>query len=344
MSKKSKTTQSQSGQSDPWSPTIPYLNQFLRQLGGLGGIGINDQQQGAFDQLMANAQGGHPYAQQMGNLARSAFQSPNRAPVATNAYQALRRNIGDYASGKYLDPMSNPQMQALLTQVGDDAQNRVASQFAAAGRTGSGAQAMETGRGVTQAQLPILYDAYNRAQDMQMGAANMLYGAGNQTAQTLSGLDAQRQGMRANGIGFGQAALDAKNWGANSILDLQQQMKGMPYQDMSMLASLLFPMAGLGQQTQGFGQGQSSMSLFSDERVKEDVREVGKLADGQTVYAYRYKGDPDRVMQLGVMAQEVEGKVPEAVSTDAATGFLKVEYDAATRRAADIVAKRRAKQ
>lgn len=51
--------------------------------------------------------------------------------------------------------------------------------------------------------------------------------------------------------------------------------------------------------------------MASDERVKEDIHEIGETKDGQPIYSYRYKGSP--FMQLGLMAQDVEKRKPEAV-------------------------------
>ncbi len=51
--------------------------------------------------------------------------------------------------------------------------------------------------------------------------------------------------------------------------------------------------------------------MASDERVKEDIHEIGETKDGQPIYSYRYKGSP--LMQLGLMAQDVEKRKPEAV-------------------------------
>lgn len=62
--------------------------------------------------------------------------------------------------------------------------------------------------------------------------------------------------------------------------------------------------------------------LFSDRRLKTDIRKVGKTDDGQNVYAYRYKGD--KRMHLGLMAQEVEKKTPGAVVD--VGGYKAVDY------------------
>lgn len=65
--------------------------------------------------------------------------------------------------------------------------------------------------------------------------------------------------------------------------------------------------------------------MFSDRRLKTDIEKVGKTDDGQKIYAFRYKGD--KRMHLGLMAQEVERKTPDAV-VDVA-GFKAVDYSKA---------------
>jgi Chaperone of endosialidase len=70
--------------------------------------------------------------------------------------------------------------------------------------------------------------------------------------------------------------------------------------------------------------------ISSDERIKEDIKEVGKLFDGQPVYRFRYKGMPRT--HIGLMAQDVEQSSPDAVTE---VGGLKlVNYGMATDRAA----------
>ncbi len=61
----------------------------------------------------------------------------------------------------------------------------------------------------------------------------------------------------------------------------------------------------------------------SDRRFKENIRAIGKLANGLTTYAFNYIGD--KAQQFGVMAQEVLGVVPDAVLRDR-DGFMYVDY------------------
>lgn len=121
------------------------------------------------------------------------------------------------------------------------------------------------------------------------------------------------------------------------------------WKQLGLYESAVAPIAGLGgtsvgnstakQETPGpgllqtlLGAGLAGASIFakSDERVKEDVHEVGEMHDGQKVYSYRYKGDPRT--QIGLLAQEVMEHEPKAVAQDR-QGILMVDYDRATRKA-----------
>jgi hypothetical protein len=107
------------------------------------------------------------------------------------------------------------------------------------------------------------------------------------------------------------------------------QMQGYNAQQAQGSAQMggMFGLAGtLGGAALKYGGG---AAMFSDRRLKTDIRPVGKLDNGLTVYAYRYKwGGP---MQIGVMADEVEGLHPDAVHE--VQGFKAVEYDLAVRAA-----------
>lgn len=75
--------------------------------------------------------------------------------------------------------------------------------------------------------------------------------------------------------------------------------------------------------TTGGIMGLGSALIMSDRRTKEDIKKVGKTDDGQNVYSYKYKhGGPT---QIGLMAQEVKKKKPEAVTT-LSGGIMAVDY------------------
>jgi hypothetical protein len=66
-------------------------------------------------------------------------------------------------------------------------------------------------------------------------------------------------------------------------------------------------------------------SIFSDRRLKTDIRKVGEMPDGLGVYRFRYHGQVARL--LGVMADEVARLRPWALGPIRA-GFATVNYGA----------------
>lgn len=76
----------------------------------------------------------------------------------------------------------------------------------------------------------------------------------------------------------------------------------------------------------GLGQlGAAAITQWSDERLKEDIDQVGELPTGEGIYEYSYKHDPDAGRHTGVLAQEIETNYPDAVIDDP-SGYKKVNY------------------
>lgn len=76
-----------------------------------------------------------------------------------------------------------------------------------------------------------------------------------------------------------------------------------------------------------FGTAANMAMMFSDRRLKTDIKKIGKSDKGQNIYSYRYKAGGPSV--IGMMAQEVEKTNPEAVATHE-SGFKMVDYEKAT--------------
>jgi len=62
----------------------------------------------------------------------------------------------------------------------------------------------------------------------------------------------------------------------------------------------------------------------SDSRLKTDIRRVGTASHDLPLYAFRYVGETG--LYEGVMAQDVLGVMPEAVSI-AEDGYYRVDYE-----------------
>ena len=67
----------------------------------------------------------------------------------------------------------------------------------------------------------------------------------------------------------------------------------------------------------------SVTNVLSDSRLKKDISPLGKLPNGLTLYRFRYLWS--ETLYVGVMAQEVQKIMPDAVAIDA-SGFMKVNY------------------
>jgi hypothetical protein len=72
----------------------------------------------------------------------------------------------------------------------------------------------------------------------------------------------------------------------------------------------------------------------SDVRVKEDIERIGILNDGQAVFRYKYKADPNKATHIGLLAQNIERDNPDADAVHNVGGIKMVDLQAATERAA----------
>jgi len=130
--------------------------------------------------------------------------------------------------------------------------------FAGAGRDLSGMNQQALARGITQAEAPVLLDAYNRALAGQRSAIDSLYGAGGQTAGLLSNLDQARLANQQAGIGAADAALTSQNWGPTQQLAVEAQRRGIPLQTLAAQYGMVLPAAQAFATTAGTSSGSSS--------------------------------------------------------------------------------------
>ena len=74
--------------------------------------------------------------------------------------------------------------------------------------------------------------------------------------------------------------------------------------------------------------GSAIFSFFSDERMKENVKFNTTLANGINLYDFNYKSKYNlgTDTKTGVLAQQVQGKYPQAVSIGSTNGLLQVDY------------------
>lgn len=153
--------------------------------------------------------------------------------------------------------------------------------------------------GASQGAYSVATNAGNSATANQNAPGNALIaGMGTAGNMTIAG-----QGQKLSGL---SSILNAQT----SIFNNSQSNDG--------LGGML---AGLG----GIGQGIGAIMAGSDRRMKENIIEVGQdEATGLNLYEFNYLGDTEHRYR-GVMADEVERIVPDAVVYDD-LGFASVNY------------------
>jgi len=298
---------------------------------------INVRQYGAMRGIDEAGSLAQPYFQQAGQMALGAA-----GPVQMG-------ELGQAQIEKYLNPYTQnvveatqrAQAQANAQQYQQLYGNAITQGAFGGDRAGIGAANLAYQQNLAnQQQIAELYrQGYTQAlgvageqqlRDLtarQQDQARML-----QAAQQYAGVGAGAQEAALQGFQsqLGAGTLEQQTQQALNMAQYQQflQEKGYPFQTAQFLANIAM---GTGALSGSTTTTQQPYSFFSDERMKEDMRPVGKTFDGQTIYSYKYKGEP--ATRMGLIAQEVERHHPEAVGE--AGGMKTVDYDAATRDAAD---------
>ncbi len=209
--------------------------------------------------------------------------------------------------------IGNAYNQAFNTAIGAGAQDVSNKLSAANANAGYNEQALSRALGGSTALEGL--------QNQQLGVAKAQNEMGQQqTAQTQAGLTAQyNQWLMAQQYPFQTAQLMNQTTGAGATAMPASTTTTDEKPDNSGFALL------------GSALGTAAKFIPSDERLKEDISRVGRLHDGTPVFSYRYKADPLKRKQIGLMAQDVVNRRPDAILTlDDAQGTMLVDYQAAT--------------
>lgn len=271
---------------------------------GLGamtqGLGIQQQQQVANLQAMI----------QSGQLSQGAAQSVMQGILGG----AQTQQAGTLGAGSLSNQAANQIMQSILSggQFQQDALGKMIT-----GNLG-GQQAAQ---------------GWSQQQQAGLGSMGGLLGnTGNILQQGL--LPAQL----TEAVGTQQQAMEQARLSEQVQRFVNQQM--MPFAMAQDVASMAFGMPGGTTKTtatgssagQGMGLAQSGLgaiaalpALFgkSDRKLKENIKKIGKLADGLFVYSFKLKDE--LIERIGLMADEVMQLYPIAVNDNGS--YMTVRYD-----------------
>ena len=300
--------------------------------------GVNQQQQTGIQNVNQAATQGQGYFNAAAGL--TSMASP------TNVGPVNNQQISQYMN-PYIQSVVNPTAQLLNQQ----------QQAQMSGQTGQAIQQGAFGgdrAGLAAANLagqqslafsnainPLYSQGYNTAlqtaqqqQGVNLGQqqANnqLLLQQGAQFGNLGTGAQgAALQGAQAQ-IGAGTLEQQTQQAGLSALYNQFLQQQAYPFQTAQFLANIAEGTGALSGSTTTTTQ---PSSFFSDERLKEDIEDIGRTHDGQKIVKFRYKGDKGP-KQIGLIAQDVEKHHPDAVGL--AGGYKTVDYDRATQDSASM--------
>ena len=352
------TQQAQNSTSAPWAPAQPLLTNLLGQYGQMG-TAVTPGQSQALSNLWGAASSIPNFGKSASGSVNNLLNANNTGNVGTlqTAYQTMQNNLAPVTNPANVNPYNTPGFSDAMDTMTSDATKAVKGVYAGSGRdpSGAGSFGQSLARGITQGEAPAIQAAYQGNVGNLMNANNALFGAGNTTATGSGALTTQALQNQLMGINAASAIPGLFTAPGQAQLGVANAAYSQPYSNLSQLLSPSTALAGLGGTSTGNMTGTTTMDpsllssltgllgaggmaagglgsllKLSDVRLKENIHPVGKLNDGQTVHAFKFKGMPG--MHLGLLAHEVQQHAPHAVRT-MPSGFKAVDYGAATARA-----------
>lgn len=216
--------------------------------------------------------------------------------------KAAQGYIQDTLAG---DPENNPYLDKMVGITNDNVRNTLQARMGTRGNTGGSDYYGMIGKALADNETGLRYSDYNNTMARRAQAAGMAPGV---SAAQYQPLEAAMSSGQAGAMLPLQASL-ANAAGVGGLLGQYQNVKGTQKTSPGFMDIL--------------GMGLQGASLFSDRRLKTDIKRVGITDGGNTVYTYRYGGTGP--YHMGVMADEV----PEARGPDI-NGFATVQYERVT--------------
>ncbi len=337
-----------------YATNLGYAREVANQLGSQQVAGFDPLYQAGEAQAIAAAQGGLGM-QNLNTATDLTRAAAGYSPMQAQAAQADMSNIGQYYNPYQRDVIDatladiNRARGGAIQQMGE----RANAARAFGGSRQGVAEALTNAQYGNQATTAIAnlrsqgFDTANQLMqaDLQrqqqtelanqgagiqgatyrLGAANQLGSLAQQqqaqqyqAAQNLMGLGATRQNLS-------QQQLDAeRNLGLQRLNVMQGALALNPANLGGTTSQPIYENQAAGLAGLGLA-GAQIFSLLSDRRAKTNIKAVGKLDNGLTVYSYNYKsGGPSTI---GVMADEVAMVKPEAyVKGGGGNGYDAVDY------------------
>ena len=331
------------------TPFQSYTGEFVapvnsEQSSGIAGTNTYAQEAQPYYSAATGVLGASQAATTPVNQAAEAGTAASSAPLSGSQINQYLSPYLEDVVGSEANVLNQNNQQQQAGQLG----NAITSGAFGGDRTGVAAANLEEQQNLANANIysGLLNTGYNTAlgtatteQGIGLQGASQLasigstaYGEGANTASELGalGTGAQSAGLAGSQAQIAAGTVQQQTQQAQDTAEYNQflQQQSYPFQVDQFLANIA---EGTGALSGSTTTTQQPGGFFSDEDLKEDMEPVGKMFDGQTIYRYKMKGDSrDRI---GLSAQKVEKKHPDAVGL--AGGFRWVDYGKATDDAAN---------
>ena len=305
----------------------------------------------------SQAAGSHPGTLSLNTTAMDAYgPAAAQGILSANPYLA---NALDFQTLAQMDASNPLQNSAILNTLNQQAQNQLAAggrltpEQERANQQAALSAFSNAGAGTTgnQAIAAQLFGRQNMI-DQRLAAAQQL-------GQNVQGLNFSQQGQELQrqqiaGNMASQAASSAATGLTSPIMNMlgliqpssvsdpnstisAQNSINNPYQQAGLQIASANYNADIAKQiadqnqsaatTSGYlALGGAALNAFSDERLKKNLKEVGKSDSGIPEFEWTYKYDPYKKRYHGTTAQALEKVRPEAVITDPTSGIKLVDY------------------
>lgn len=287
--------QQQISELQQFSPATQAREQALQSLTGEAS-GAAGQAENLMSQILSNQQ-------------LTPEGNPALAQAIETAQQPILEQFGDQAA----------QQRAEFTQAGQQIQPGASSPFQAA-------QA-DLQSGIAQALSEATTNLVQQERELQQNAMQQALTQNLQEAQTAAGIEAGINEQQLNSMMRNLEAQElprmVEQMGLDKGLEEFHRQRNELMQALQTSGQLASPSPIQFQGTQGqpgflqsaapgIGEGVAAAMMTSDRRLKHKLKRVGETAAGIPLYLFEYLWD--RTTQLGVLADDVEDVVPEAVS------------------------------
>ena len=209
--------------------------------------------------------------------------------------------------------LGRQRLDPLMASQDEDLRTRLANQGIVAGSAAYDREMGLQGQNRNDAYNQLLLQGHQTATGDMMNQQQMQMA---QLAQML-GKDVSLPNFQT---GSGIGAINGTDNGAIIANDDAAKLKQWQEQQ-GATGSFLGGLGGLF--SGGANSAMSGLMSLSDERVKHDKHKIGETKDGMGIYSFKYNGT-DKT-QIGLMAQEVAKRKPQAVRKTA-SGLMAVDY------------------